>query len=124
MLAAAQITFSGDDFDPNIHADQVYIGIGAPDPRGSRDDIRPLQTYQAEPNLNSRLFPAQTYYVCTGEYQAGVLLDPNSIGRAVKIDFSRAQMNKVDLYQDDSGDYRDSDSGRNGVSVEMTDVRG
>lgn len=116
-----------------ILPDHTYIGIGAPAPRGSKDDIRPLQTYEAEPNLKSQIFPKLTYFVCTGEYEAGVIVDRNTIGQAIKLEFTGAAIPEVNLYQNNSGNYVEDGTDRvlttspyttsNGVTISVSDVR-
>lgn len=87
------------------------MGLGAPSPRGSQDDIRPVQTWEAEPHLANEIFPKPTYFVSTGSYESGVLVDRNAIGQAIKIEFEGADRPEVNLYQNGSGDYVDTDSG-------------
>lgn len=103
--------------------DNIYIGVGAHDPKET-DSVIPIQTYVAEPGLNSQLFPKMCYYICTGEYQPGMIVDRNTIGKALKVDFTGASIPKAVFTVNDFGVYTDEDgvNTKNGINWEMESV--
>ena len=105
--------------------DNVYIGVGAKDPKHPKSVI-PIQTYIAEPSLNSQLFPHMKYYICTGEYQPGIIVDRNSIGDALKVDFTGAAVTNAVFTVDSKGKYTDEDgvNEKNGIKWEVSPVEG
>lgn len=102
-------------------ADNIYIGVGANDPK-SPGDVIPIQTYIAEPGLNSQIFPHLTYYICTGEFEPGVIVDRNTLGDCLKIDFTGAAIPKAVYVVDSNGNYTDDEdiTRKNGVKWEVS----
>ena len=86
--------------------DNIFIGVGASDPKDSNNVI-PVQTFRAEPNLNSMFFPKMKYYICTGEVQPGTVVDRTSFGSVLKVDFTGATIPKAVFTLDPNGNYVD-----------------
>lgn len=95
-----------------------YIGVGAADP-DHQGKVIPIVSYVAEPSLNSMLYPKMTYYVSTGEWQPGQLVDRNLVGKYVKLDFEGAKIPKANLTLGSNGNWTDdgNSSLSNGVKV-------
>ncbi|KAH8674238.1 hypothetical protein BX600DRAFT_227400 [Xylariales sp. PMI_506] len=105
-------------FDGGAPTD-IYIGVGAADPKKS-GKIIPLQTWKAEPNWQSQLYPKVTYYVGTGNFEPGQFVDKKNIGKFVQIDFQTAAATEpvVNLNYTSNGSWNyDKDSGAGGVKV-------
>lgn len=86
------------------HPDAIYIGCGARDPH-SPSDIIPVQTYIAEPGLNSQLFPKVKYYICFGEYQPGMVVDRSTLGNVLSVDFTGCTIPTAAFTLNSSGSY-------------------
>lgn len=100
----------------------LYIGVGATDPNQPAKVV-PLQTYKAEPSLDSKLFPKLTYFVATGEFEPGQLVDRTKIGKWVKLDFEGAKVPKAFVVLQEDGLWIDDNlqSQKNEVKVEASD---
>ncbi|KAL8788390.1 MAG: hypothetical protein Q9195_007308 [Heterodermia aff. obscurata] len=98
----------------------IYIGVGAKDPDNPTSVI-PIQTYAAEPSLNSQLFPHLKYYICTGEFKPGIIVDRSTIGNSLKVDFTGAQVTDAFFTVNANGQYTDERgiNKRNGIKWEV-----
>lgn len=103
--------------------DNIYIGVGAKDPKNPGSVI-PIQTYLAEPSLNSLLFPHLKYYICTGEFQPGIIVDRTTIGSSLKVDFTGASVTDAVFTVNPKGQYTDEDgvNEKNGIKWEVSPV--
>ncbi|KAF2261337.1 hypothetical protein CC78DRAFT_521890 [Lojkania enalia] len=110
--------FISDDSIPT-DTNTRYIGVGVQDP-DNQGKVVPIATYLAEPSLNSMLYPKMTYYVATGSWQPGQLVDRNAIGKYVKVDFEGAKIFKAVLTLQSNGNWVDegNQSLANQVKVE------
>ncbi|KAB5583395.1 hypothetical protein GE09DRAFT_300493 [Coniochaeta sp. 2T2.1] len=82
----------------------IYIGCGARDPK-SPQSIIPVQTYIAEPGLNSQLFPKVKYYICFGEYQPGMVVDRTTLGNVLSVDFTGCTIPNASFTLNSNGAY-------------------
>jgi hypothetical protein len=102
----------------------IYIGCGARDPKNP-DSIIPIQTYIAEPGLNSQLFPRAKFYVCFGEYQPGMVVDRVSLGNVLLVDFTGSTIPSATFTLNNSGAYdADASVTKNGVNWSFGPVPG
>ncbi|PSK34454.1 hypothetical protein B9Z65_8780 [Elsinoe australis] len=95
-----------------------YIGVGSADPN-SPGTVVPTAVYQAEPELNSVLYPKMTFYVGAGDYDQGQLVDRSMLGPYVKIDFEGAQVPNANIILQQDGTWVDNNgqSAQNGVQI-------
>ncbi|KAG5655637.1 hypothetical protein KAF25_009136 [Fusarium avenaceum] len=91
-------TFTTDDPNP------FYVGVGARDPSSS-DSVIPLQTWVAEPGLNTQVYPKPKYYICTGEYQPGMVIDPSLLANVLTVDFTNAVVPQAQFTLTNNGTY-------------------
>jgi hypothetical protein len=98
----------------------LYLGVGSQDPSGK---VIPLQTYKAESSLTSKLYPKLTYYVATGDFEPGQLVDRTKIGKYVKIDFEGCKVPTAYVVLEDNGTWSDDNlqSDKNEVKIEASD---
>ena len=64
-----------------------------------------MQTYIAEPGLNSQLFPKVKYYICFGEYQPGMVVDRTTLGNVLSIDFTGCTIPNASFTLNSNGAY-------------------
>jgi hypothetical protein len=102
--------------------DKNYIGVGVTDPDRAGKVI-PIASHVAEPSLNSILYPKMTYYVSTGNWTPGQLVDRDSVGKYVKLDFEGAHIPTANVILDTNGFWIDdhNQSIDNGVKVQPGD---
>ncbi|KAH7232872.1 hypothetical protein BKA59DRAFT_313137 [Fusarium tricinctum] len=92
-----------------------YVGTGARDP-SSPDSVIPLQTWVAEPGLNTQVYPKPKYYICTGEYQPGMVIDPSLLANVLTVDFTSAIVPQAVFTLSNNGTYvPDSNVQVNGI---------
>ncbi|KAH6952173.1 hypothetical protein DER45DRAFT_618886 [Fusarium avenaceum] len=91
-------TFTTDDPNP------FYVGVGARDP-SSPDSVIPLQTWVAEPGLNTQVYPKPKCYICTGEYQPGMVIDPSLLANVLTVDFTSAMVPQAQFTLTNNGTY-------------------
>lgn len=85
----------------------------------------PIQTYIATPGTNSQLFPKVRYYVCFGEYQPGMVVDRNMIGKVLQVDFTGASINDAVFTLSNNGAYEPDPSVKaNGVKWSFGNLGG
>jgi len=96
-----------------------YIGVGAADP-DHPGKVLPIASYVAEPSLNSMLYPKMTYYVATGQWQPGQLVDRNVIGKYVKVDFEGCKIPVATLTLGTNGNWVDQDNASLKNQVKVT----
>ncbi|GIJ82153.1 hypothetical protein Asppvi_000657 [Aspergillus pseudoviridinutans] len=65
----------------------IFIGMGAPDPVSQ--DIIPVTTVPASPNTYFYFQPIVKYYIGTGEYEAGTVVNITEIGQVCPVDFTQ-----------------------------------
>jgi hypothetical protein len=89
----------------------TYIGIGAPSPKDATK-IVPIQTYVAEPLASTQLFPRLAYFVSTGDYQEGQLVNRKTFGVALRVDFTGASTPVIEIIQNNEGEWVEKKSGK------------
>ncbi|RPA87715.1 hypothetical protein BJ508DRAFT_233275 [Ascobolus immersus RN42] len=118
-------TFEKNVEEPDPSFSKLYIGCGAEDPN-SDGSIIPVQTWIAKPGVSTQIFPHATYYICTGEYQPGMVVDRSTIGSALKIDFTGSSLSSVTFTYGSDGAYTavDEDEVRKAnIKFETTDFQ-
>lgn len=99
----------------------TYIGCGAADPRGG--SVIPIQSFLAEPGVECQIFPKARYFVSLGYSQPGMIVDRNTLGQVLQVDFTGCSTGKAQftLNADESYDA-DPSVGANGVTWEFSPV--
>lgn len=82
--------------------------------------IIPVASIVAKPSNEYILYPKAIYYICTGSYQPGTIVDIKTIGRKLKVDFTGAELTHVTYTQTSNGDYVgfDANSAKLGTMVD------
>jgi hypothetical protein len=66
----------------------IYFGIGAKDPKSG--EVIPVQSYKAQPNVISQIFPKIKYYIAFGHYKPGSIVSLSELGAVLEVDFTGA----------------------------------
>jgi hypothetical protein len=66
--------------------DNIFIGLGAIDP--IKKTTIPVAVFKAQPGKDNTIRPHVTYYVGTGEYKPGTIIDVSTISKALEVDFT------------------------------------
>ncbi|KAJ4287281.1 hypothetical protein N0V90_012679 [Kalmusia sp. IMI 367209] len=113
--------FLTDKSIPGTGNPNLYIGVGAPDPKDA-ENVIPIQSYKAESSLTSKLYPKLTYYVATGDFEPGQMVDRTKVGEWVKIDFEGAKTPTAFVVLQEDGTWVDDKlkSKNNSVSIESS----
>ncbi|KAF3911121.1 hypothetical protein AA313_de0207034 [Arthrobotrys entomopaga] len=76
-----------DSFTVN-NDNHIFIGLGARDPFDS-ERIVPATTVAVEPNTNYDFYPHVKYFLATGSYKAGEIVDIVAVGSTCVVDFDK-----------------------------------
>ncbi|KAL5371332.1 hypothetical protein DPSP01_014336 [Paraphaeosphaeria sporulosa] len=76
-----------DAFNPEQYRN-VYCGYGKYDDTGN---VVPVAVWTAKPSQIYEVTPVVTYYVSTGDFHAGDVVDVTTLGAIAKIDFTTAK---------------------------------
>ncbi|KAK1505892.1 uncharacterized protein CCOS01_16582 [Colletotrichum costaricense] len=102
---------------------EIYIGCGAPDPKTG--EVIPIQTWLAQPGVTSQIFPKVIYYIAFGNFEPGVVVDRNTIGQVLKVDFSGAAIPNATFTLTNNGTYVPDDKVEsNGVHWSFGNIDG
>jgi len=67
--------------------DNIFLGVGGVNPQ-DQSDIIPTATFVAHPGMTCTIFPKVVFYVSTGEFTPGTLIDVTSVETtSLKVDF-------------------------------------
>jgi len=87
------------------NGNNIFIGLGARDPFNAKR-IVPTATVAARPGSQYTFYPKVKYYVCTGNFSDGEIVDIKEIGTKLEIDFSNTMTPpNVSFTQDNGGVY-------------------
>ncbi|KAK1523114.1 hypothetical protein CPAR01_13967 [Colletotrichum paranaense] len=102
---------------------EIYIGCGAQDPKTG--EVIPIQTWLAQPGVTSQIFPRVIYYIAFGNFEPGVVVDRNTIGQVLKVDFSGAAIPNATFTLTNNGTYVPDDKVEsNGVHWSFGNIDG
>ncbi|EAW11704.1 uncharacterized protein ACLA_094030 [Aspergillus clavatus NRRL 1] len=95
----------------------IFIGMGARDP--VTQGITPVATVPANPNYNFYFQPVVKYYIGTGDFDAGTVVNITEIGPVLTVDFTQSTENSVVFTQGPNNEYTpggpSSDAAKKGV---------
>ena len=84
----------------HAHSGNAYCGLGLQS--STSQDIAPAAIWSAEPNQQYVVEPKQTYYISTGDYEEGNILDVEQLGSIATIDFTaKATPNAQVMFTED-----------------------
>ncbi|CAI6337565.1 unnamed protein product [Periconia digitata] len=66
----------------------AFCGLGMKSPIPDVEDVLPVSVWQAEPNKAYQITPQQVYYISTGSYATGRIVNVGELGLVCKIDFT------------------------------------
>ncbi|GFF39855.1 hypothetical protein IFM46972_06022 [Aspergillus udagawae] len=81
----------------------IFIGMGAPDPY--TQFIIPVATMPASPNYNFYFQPIVKYYIGTGDFEAGTVVNVTEIGPVLTVDFTQLPGNTAVYTQGQDNEY-------------------
>ncbi|EHK22034.1 uncharacterized protein TRIVIDRAFT_91371 [Trichoderma virens Gv29-8] len=81
----------------------IYLGVGATDPKTKT--VIPIQTYKAQPNVTTVLYPVVKYYVAFGHYEPGTVVKKTEMGKVLILDFTGISLNDVTFTLNDHNEY-------------------
>ncbi len=91
---------SGDDFLNGTT--RLVFGMGKTDNYGL---VSPVATFAAEPSTTSNIIPVVKFFVSTGKYTAGSIIDLQEVGTTAEIDFTGRSDNTAVVKQLANGTY-------------------
>lgn len=65
------------------------------------------------------IYPKAIYYLCTGTYTPGTIIDFKSIGKKLQIDFGKSNIGNASFTQKPNGDYEPDDANSKKLGVMM-----
>ena len=66
----------------------VFCGLGRQNPKSQDEDIVPVAIWSADPNELYEVIPKEIFYIATGDFKLGRIVNVRSIGKIARIDFS------------------------------------
>jgi len=102
--AASAFAIKTDDSFQIGNKNNIYIGMGGKDPNDSTN-ILPVATFVAHPSATCLVWPHVIYYISTGSYQAGTIIDVATLGNILEVNFTGAVKTDVVYVHNANGDY-------------------
>ncbi|KAI9798953.1 MAG: hypothetical protein M1833_004306 [Piccolia ochrophora] len=86
----------------------AFCGLGMRSPRPEQQDVLPVAVFTAIPSQLYQITPHRTYYISTGAYAPGTIIDVTQLGEIAKLDFTgkKEDMAIVTLKDDYSYDVK------------------
>jgi hypothetical protein len=81
----------------------IFIGMGAQDP--VTQGITPVATVPANPNSDFYFQPIVKYYIGTGEFEAGTVVNITEIGPVLSVDFTQTPETTAIYTQGSNNEY-------------------
>lgn len=81
-----------------------FLGVGAQDPYDPNSVI-PVATVTAHPSDLYLFTPKITFYVCTGSYEKGTVIDVEQVGLTLEVDFTGKTIHDVAYKNTADGKY-------------------
>lgn len=72
----------------NYSSALVFCGLGRQNPKSEDEDIIPVAVWPADPNELYEVIPREIFYIATGDFRVGEIVNVRTIGKIAKIDFS------------------------------------
>ncbi|KAL8786228.1 MAG: hypothetical protein Q9213_002917 [Squamulea squamosa] len=66
----------------------AFCGLGMKSPVPDQEDVVPVAVWQAKPNQQYQITPKRIYYISTGRYNAGRIVNVAELGTTATIDFT------------------------------------
>jgi len=82
----------------------IFVGLGADGSSGS-GDVVPLAIFPAHPGQSYNIFPVVTYYIGTGMYVPGEIIDVQDVGTIQLLDFTGTNPKRVIVTHNPDGAY-------------------
>ncbi|KAM0541340.1 hypothetical protein ACHAPJ_013288 [Fusarium lateritium] len=105
--AGGALTIRTDGSFSVLNPGNIYLGIGAKDPRSG--EIVPVQTYKAQPNVFSQIFPKIKYYIAFGHFEPGAIVSMAELGQVLEVDFTGAPGHEATFTLDTNNNYKPDD---------------
>jgi hypothetical protein len=84
---------TGSDFTAQ---DNFFTGLGGTNQDGQ---VIPVSTFKADPSITYSIAPVKMYYICTGSYKTGQIINVKEVGETVTIDFTTGYTSAITEYQ-------------------------
>ncbi|KAK4209236.1 hypothetical protein QBC37DRAFT_378293 [Rhypophila decipiens] len=81
----------------------TFIGLGGMNMNGN---VVPVATFLAAPSTTYNIYPVVKYYIATGTYSPGEIINVQSIGVTQLVDFTSSTYNSVTYMQLNDGTYQ------------------
>ncbi|KAL8835416.1 MAG: hypothetical protein Q9176_006917 [Flavoplaca citrina] len=66
----------------------AFCGLGMKSPVPEEEDVVPVAVWQAKPNQDYHITPKRVYYISTGKFHAGLIVDVAKLGQTATVDFT------------------------------------
>ncbi|KAM0545399.1 hypothetical protein ACHAPJ_011304 [Fusarium lateritium] len=90
------------DFSKYEHA---FCGLGMKSPTPTQEDVVPVSVWRAEPNQKYQITPKRIYYISTGKYVPGRVVDFAQLGKYATIDFTGRKETVATVVYNDQFDF-------------------
>ncbi|KAJ4316840.1 hypothetical protein N0V94_005253 [Neodidymelliopsis sp. IMI 364377] len=76
------------EYDLTRYTEDAFCGMGLKSPNPMIEDVTPVAVWQAKPNQDYQITPKRQYYVSTGKYTPGTIVNVTQLGQVARIDFT------------------------------------
>ena len=66
----------------------IFCGLGRQNPKSIEEDIVPVAVWEGDPTEVYEIIAKEIFYIATGDFKMGQIVNVRSIGKIAKIDFS------------------------------------
>ncbi|KAF5232131.1 hypothetical protein FANTH_13128 [Fusarium anthophilum] len=80
-----------------LNLNNIFIGLGAPS-ANNPDIISPTATFPAEPSMTYTIWPKNTWYICTGSFQPGSIIEVQAVGAKQEVDFETGRADQTFIH--------------------------
>ncbi|KAH0370227.1 hypothetical protein KCU65_g2619, partial [Aureobasidium melanogenum] len=89
----------------NAQYSTAFCGMGKTQPYSNPSKVIPVATWTAKSSENYIIYPKIQYFVSTGEYSSGDIVDVATLGQVATIDFTGKKETVAQVTQKDDGTF-------------------
>lgn len=75
----------------------AFCGLGMKNPVPDEEDVVPVSVWQAKPNQKYQITPKRVYYIATGKFTPGRIVNVTELGAYATIDFTGRKESKATI---------------------------
>ncbi|KAI3553598.1 hypothetical protein CABS01_08736 [Colletotrichum abscissum] len=85
--------------------EHAFCGLGMKSPTPDQGEVLPVSVWRAEPNQKYQITPKRIYYISTGKFVPGRVVDFAQLGKTATIDFTGRKQNVATVIYNNELDF-------------------